>query len=286
MKSLMRKINLLLNTIGLHVISANGWRDIQRRAEQLEELETNQHLLEIDLQIASMIVEQSTNLQTSQTSRFFEVRDKATAAFRQDLIALTLNNFKENGVFIEVGACDGLATSNTYLLETSFGWRGLLIEPARIWHEKLVQNRSADLDFRCAWKVDGERVSFSEKVSPGRSGIADTTTDVTATRANYEIETVTLRKILEEKSFLQKVDFLSVDTEGSEYEVLLGFPFELSKPSFICVEHNFESEKRLRIRTLLEDHGYANFLENHSYVDDWYYLSKFEDTSPILSRKN
>ena len=47
----------------------------------------------------------------------------------QDLITLDLFGFKNNGIFIEAGACDGILNSNTYLLEKEFSWSGLLVEP-------------------------------------------------------------------------------------------------------------------------------------------------------------
>ncbi len=282
MKSLFRKINTLLNLIGLHVISKGGWENIQQRSLQLDELQNNKRLWDIDFEILSLINSRSENARAIQISKLIEIRDKSCAAFRQDLMALTLNDFKKNGVFIEIGACDGLATSNSFLLEKEFGWRGLLVEPARIWHQDLIMNRSADLEFRCAWSHDGEKVNFVEKESAGRSGIEETTIDSTPIKVKYEVETVTLRKILEEKPYLREVSFLSIDTEGSEYEVLLGFPFETCKPKYICVEHNYEEEKRSRIRELLNLHGYINILQSHSYVDDWYYINS--NCSPIRFR--
>lgn len=270
MKKVLRKFVNILNHIGLHVISIRGWKHIQNQASKLDEMRENQRLDAIDLEFILFILQRNAEGSNLQIERFLKLRNKSKAAFRQDLIALVLNDFKREGVFIEVGACDGLATSNTFLLENEFGWQGLLVEPAKIWHADLISNRKVDLDFRCAWKEDGKTVRFAEKSSPGRSGIVETSSDSTPVRADYEVETATLRKIISEKKFLDKVNFLSVDTEGSEYEVLIGFPFESCRPDFICVEHNFETDKRSRVRVLLEEQGYINFMEAFSYVDDWY----------------
>jgi FkbM family methyltransferase len=181
------------------------------------------------------------------------------------------NNFKTHGTFIEVGACDGVATSNTLLLEQEYSWSGLLVEPARIWHTDLFRNRSAQIETRCAWKSNGEELQFVEKISPGRSGIVETSNDDTVAHEFYAVETVTLELLISENTLLGKVDFLSVDTEGSELEVLQGFPFEKIQPRFICVEHNFNVLKREQVRCLLRKHGYHVFLESLSHVDDWFY---------------
>jgi FkbM family methyltransferase len=270
MKKVLRKFVNILNHIGLHVITIRGWKHMQNQALKLDEMRESQRQAAIDLEIISFMLQRNAEGSNFQIEQFLKLRNEGKAAFRQDLIALVLNNFKKEGVFIEVGACDGLATSNTFLLEKEFGWQGLLIEPAKVWQADLISNRKAELDFRCAWKEDGITVRFAEKSSPGRSGIVETSSDLTPVRTDYEVETVTLRKIISEKKFLNKVNFLSVDTEGSEYEVLLGFPFESCRPDFICVEHNFETDKRFRVRVFLEEQGYINFMEAFSYVDDWY----------------
>ena len=69
--------------------------------------------------------------------------------------------FKRNGFFIEFGASNGVDHSNTYLLEKRFNWRGILAEPARIWHKSLEVNRSAFIEKNCIWNVTGEKLLFN-----------------------------------------------------------------------------------------------------------------------------
>lgn len=57
--------------------------------------------------------------------------------------------FKQNGFFVEFGATNGIDLSNTYLLETEFGWNGILAEPDKYWHTSLIANRTAIIDIRC-----------------------------------------------------------------------------------------------------------------------------------------
>ena len=60
----------------------------------------------------------------------------------QELVALflTKEHQKKNGYFVEVGACDGITLSNSYLLEKKFGWKGLLCEPSKFFLKKLKKN--------------------------------------------------------------------------------------------------------------------------------------------------
>lgn len=52
----------------------------------------------------------------------------------------------DNGIFLEVGANDGIRQSNTYIYEKEYGWKGILIEPS-IWFNKLKDNRPNSINF-------------------------------------------------------------------------------------------------------------------------------------------
>lgn len=58
-----------------------------------------------------------------------EILEYAKSELGQDILALNLSNFKNNGYFIEIGAGDGKTFSNTYLLEKKLNWKGILVEP-------------------------------------------------------------------------------------------------------------------------------------------------------------
>jgi FkbM family methyltransferase len=271
MKILLRTLNSALRKIGLRVITTKGWSNFIRLAHERDNLLENLRRIQIDLGVVRTVIETRIGPSEADLSRYMENFEESNSAFRQDLIALMFNNFKTHGTFIEVGACDGVATSNTLLLEREYFWTGLLVEPARIWHEDLFRNRTSQIETRCAWKSNGEQLQFVEKLSPGRSGIVETSDDYTVANAFYSVETVSLEMLISENPKLKNVDFLSVDTEGSELEVLQGFPFEKIQPRFICVEHNFNDLKRAQVRSLLGRHGYQIYLESLSHVDDWFY---------------
>lgn len=164
--------------------------------------------------------------------------------------------------------------SNTYIFEKRFGWRGLLIEPARGWKDRLVENRSCDFDFRCVFNVTGENVEFNESENAVYSTIQDfSQNDIHAeervTGGKYLVETVTLNDVLQEHKAPKIIDYLSIDTEGSEFLILQPLDFSLWTFRVITVEHNYTPQRAL-INDLLTLNGYKRVLENISYMDDWY----------------
>ena len=80
----------------------------------------------------------------------------------QDLFVLFLTNEKKGGYFVEFGATNGVTLSNTYCLEKSFGWDGILAEPARCWHAELNANRNCKIETNCVWDKSGEQLEFNE----------------------------------------------------------------------------------------------------------------------------
>jgi hypothetical protein len=66
---------------------------------------------------------------------------KTYSQLEQDLNVLKFYNNKKNGYFIEIGASDGINLSNTYLLETQYGWKGICVEPLPSKTEVLKKNR-------------------------------------------------------------------------------------------------------------------------------------------------
>jgi hypothetical protein len=88
-------------------------------------------------------------------------------------------------------------------------------------------------------------------------------------RKKYGVESISLSDLLALHKAPQKIDYLSVDTEGSELEILSNFDFNISI-DIITVEHNYHQSNRERIRLLLTSKGYERILEKFSSWDDWY----------------
>ncbi len=178
------------------------------------------------------------------------------------------------GYFVEFGATDGILRSNTYLLEKEFGWKGILSEPAQSYEDKLRRNRSASIDTRCVYSESGKTVSFHEVESMELSGISDFKHigGWEKERGNfkeYYVETISLNDLLVEKKAPKVINYISVDTEGSEFEILSTFPFDKWDVECFSIEHNF-SENEEKLDSLMESNGYRRVLRNVSSLDGWY----------------
>jgi hypothetical protein len=85
----------------------------------------------------------------------------------------------------------------------------------------------------------------------------------------YPVATVSLNDLLAHWSAPRRIDYLSIDTEGSELDILSRLDFAAYDVRLITVEHNF-SDRREAIFELLAAHGYVRKFEALSSVDDWY----------------
>lgn len=192
----------------------------------------------------------------------------------QDVFALFALNWKRNGFFVEFGATNGLELSNTYLLEKDFGWTGILAEPAKIWHDDLKKNRTAAIDLDCVWRETGKKLDFTSSASAEFSTIThfagkDAHAQVRIGGDAYEVNTVSLSDLLVRHNAPRNIDYLSIDTEGSEFHILEAFDFNRHRISVITCEHNF-SPQREKIHQLLVRNGFLRVFEGFSRWDDWF----------------
>ncbi|HEX3806149.1 MAG TPA: FkbM family methyltransferase, partial [Gaiellaceae bacterium] len=160
----------------------------------------------------------------------------------QDLFVLLATSFMSEGYFVEFGAGNGIGLSNTWILERSFGWNGIVAEPARGWHEQLRSTRHCVIDTRCVWEASGLEIPFAETSDPFLSSIREfaATPEYAAQQRDamtYPVETISLNDLLDEHSAPGRIDYMSVDTEGTELEILSTFDFDRYEVRVLTVEH-------------------------------------------------
>lgn len=196
----------------------------------------------------------------------------------QDLFVLAELDYKSNGFFVEFGATDGVSINNTWLLEKLFGWRGILAEPAMIWHDRLKANRNCIIDTRCVWKESGEQLIFNQTESPELSKIDmvvndDWAKDIREINASkYTVSSVSLLDLLIEHNAPREIDYISVDTEGCEFAIVEAFDFDKYKVKIWTIENNLK-QKDWNVSRLMLSKGYRRVYEDMSEYDDWYVLN-------------
>lgn len=202
---------------------------------------------------------------------------RSVSQLGQDLWVLEKTQHKRGGYFVEFGATDGVALNNTLLLETEFGWTGLCAEPNPKFFADLRRNRRCIVSDACIGPRSGDTVEFIfADVYGGIADYADADSHA-AKRQAYRAEgklarltTISLEDFLLQHGAPQDIDYLSIDTEGSEYDILAAFPFDRWRIRLITVEHNF-TPLRARIHALLTSLGY---IRTEAQFDDWYALAE------------
>jgi FkbM family methyltransferase len=173
---------------------------------------------------------------------------------------------KKNGFFVEVGAYDGIQTSNTFFFEESLGWDGVCIEANPNVFNSLVKNRkSINLNYAVT-DYEGECFFSNDRIS----------------NTGSKVKCLPLEKILKENDCPRKIDYLSMDIEGYEYIVLKDFNFDEFEIGVMTIEHNLYcdgNERKDLIYNLLTSKGFTRVVDNAVCLDKnpLYYNKPYED---------
>ena len=189
------------------------------------------------------------------------------------------------GTFIEAGAHDGLTQSNTALLEFSYGWSGVLVEPI------------PELAARCRANRPGSHVEQAALVPRGHPAVIEMTfcnrsSIVSGGRGSPEADAAWLdacRRIPDQSQLepysvtvparplssivdecgLDRVDFISLDLEGYEAPALRGIDFERHRPGLLLVEI---SNDRQAVEKVLEPwyDAIAELSDHRAEEPPWY----------------
>jgi FkbM family methyltransferase len=192
----------------------------------------------------------------------------------QDLEVIKFYNNKENGFFIEIGASDGIILSNTYLLETQYKWKGICCEPIPSNFKKLVKNRPNSICYdKAVYNISGLTVNFDiannyDLLSGISNHIDCHISSVNANKETIHVQTISLLDVLNNANAPLFIEYMSLDTEGSEFEILKNFDFEKYTFGLIDVEHNYCEPRRTEIKKFLLSKGYIYKGENN--WDDMY----------------
>lgn len=212
---------------------------------------------------------------------YFEKIENFQSQIYQDIFASFIVGDKYDKTFLEFGATDGLDISNSYTLESSFNWKGVLSEPSPQWHEALKKNRkNSKIITKCIWKESGKKLDFFMSDFGSLSTIKDfVESDKISIPTNTEIrlksgktisvETISLNDVIKEYFNSICPSYISIDTEGSEYEILKAFDLDNFRPKVFTIEHN-HTENETKIDEHLITNGYVRIFRKLTTFDAWY----------------
>ena len=208
-------------------------------------------------------------------------RKNYNAQLLQDIFAAFIIDKKYQKTFLEFGATNGISLSNTFLLEKELNWTGALAEPDTQWQSSLQQNRpEAKIIPECIWKKSNEKLNFFSsnigvlstldefKFSDSESMPANSN-ERNKQGKNILVDTISLNDVIEKYFNGVCPSYISVDTEGSEFEILNAFNLSDYRPLVLTVEHNFTNAQN-QIDELMTNNNYLRIFKKLTVFDAWY----------------
>lgn len=180
----------------------------------------------------------------------------------EDQVIQTLLGYPEMGYYVDVGCNQPVRFSNTFAFYLR-GWKGLTIDANFRLVELHRRVRPRDTSICCAVSDTEKTVVFTECQEDLLSSIsAESATESRSEvpiASQKKMRTRSLNSIFMEHSVPTEFDFLSIDVEGYDYEVLLGINLAEYRPRMIVIEmkgFRFENLQSDPICTYLKENGY------------------------------
>lgn len=191
---------------------------------------------------------------------------------------LEKNVFKgyKNGIYIDVGAHNGITINNTLYFEKNNNWTGINIEPIKTLYDKLVINRPNNINLNYAiCNHDGEteflcNIGYTEMIS----GIKDNfdprhweklqreNKQMGSRTEIIKVNTKRLETICDENN-ISHIHYLSIDVEGAEFEVIKSINFNKVFIDVIGFENNYDDVSI----PIIEYLKHRNFILIHKSLD-------------------
>lgn len=175
------------------------------------------------------------------------------------IIQYLLKDKINDGTYLEIGGCDGILYSNTKTLEDFFGFKGILIEPQKHFFDNLKKNRSNKNNELHNCAVSNSNDLEIEFIGyDGEGGIIDhLNIDITKYNLNsYKVKNRKMKDILIESKY-NYIDFMIIDVEGAELEVLKSIDFNFPIFCIIIEAHSNEQEKNKIFGDFLSKNGFT-----------------------------
>ena len=183
-------------------------------------------------------------------------------------------NFKRQGFFVDIGAGDGIIGSNTFLLEKFYNWQGICVDPNPTFLKSLCGSRDCLISDLAVYKQSGKVLPFKHLQQHRtefigwhfRSGLAENVDKTSVQFDDHRVYSITLNDLLELYAAPKEIDYISIDTEGSEVDILGNFDFDKYNIKFFTIESNNE-ENRNKVIDSMSKNKY-NIIEDLESKED------------------
>jgi FkbM family methyltransferase len=182
----------------------------------------------------------------------------------QELLVAEWTKSCVNPFYLEIGAYDPYEYSNIATLRQSLGWQGISLDPSSSSYSAFEEAGLLNNFINTAVGVNSGFAYFVEEGALSS----------TSTEKRPKSTAVKMIGIKELVTTLPQITYLSLDIEGGELEILREYPWNISKPLVITVEHNNVAEIKSSIFKVLTEHGYKRILNNLSNFESWFVLTK------------
>ena len=194
------------------------------------------------------------------------MKKAAPPALHEDVLIWEFFGRRTDGFFVEVGANEPQGGSQTWFFE-QHGWRGLLVEPQSRLCQRLREGRPRSQVFQVACGAPGhpKEMPFYVAETPGHSSLAKNLIDASTRYVETEmVKMMTLDTLLAEAG-QPRVDFISIDVEGTQLDVLRGFDMRRHRPALLLLEDHLHN---LKVHRHVSWQGYR--LVKRTGLNNWY----------------
>ena len=182
------------------------------------------------------------------------------SAHKEDLIVKKFFKNKKNGFFVDVGCHHPSRINNTFLLY-HLGWRGVNIDMNKLSIDLFNVCRKEDTNLNYAVSGKNNIINFYTNKEHSLTSSILKKSNFEKFKYKKTIESKTLTSILKKTKYRNKqIDFLNIDAEGVDFQVLKSLDFNIYKPKLICIEMWRTNPKKST-----KDNNIYKFLKNKNY---------------------
>lgn len=159
---------------------------------------------------------------------------------QEDLVIDKLVNYKKNGFYIDIGAFDPYRFSNTMRFYKR-GWHGINIEPNNQYWRRFQKHRHRDINLNIGIGLKNSHIKFYSIDPPTLSTFQKDQAFAYIRQGFHLLKTVDvsvypLKQVLKKYLKERRIDFMSIDVEGMELQVLRSNDWNTYRPYLLCIE--------------------------------------------------